>query len=90
MRNFSKAKRIVVKIGTNTLSRDGGIDVAYVRRIAQQIKNLLQDGRQVLIITSGAIGMGLGQLKTEKAKNIKMPKDNLIEGRIKLSSPSDL
>ena len=62
MRNFDKAKRIVVKIGTNTLSKDGGIDTAYVRRIVGQISSLLKTGRQVVVITSGAIGMGRGQL----------------------------
>jgi glutamate 5-kinase len=62
MRNFSKAKRIVVKIGTNTLTKNGGIDAAYVRRIAGQISSVLKTGRQVVIITSGAIGMGVGQL----------------------------
>jgi glutamate 5-kinase len=62
MRNFSKAKRIVVKIGTNTLTKNGGIDAAYVRQIAGQISSVLKTGRQVVIITSGAIGMGVGQL----------------------------
>ena len=62
MRNFSKAKRIVVKIGTNTLTKDGGVDTAYVRRVAGQIASLLKTGRQVVIVTSGAIGMGKGQL----------------------------
>jgi glutamate 5-kinase len=62
MRDFSKAKRIVVKIGTNTLTKNGGIDVAYVRQIAAQISSVLKTGRQVLIVTSGAIGMGAGQL----------------------------
>jgi glutamate 5-kinase len=62
MRNFSKAKRIVVKIGTNTLTKNGGIDAAYVRQIAAQISSVLKTGRQVVIITSGAIGMGIGQL----------------------------
>jgi len=62
MRNFSKAKRIVVKIGTNTLSKNGGIDAAYVRQIAGQISSVLKTGRQVVIVTSGAIGMGAGQL----------------------------
>ncbi|MHC4464396.1 MAG: glutamate 5-kinase, partial [Planctomycetota bacterium] len=33
---------------------------------------LLKIGRQVVIISSGAIGMGLGQLDTEKARDIKM------------------
>ena len=62
MRDFSKAKRIVVKIGTNILTKKGGIDAAYVRRIARQINSLLKTGRQVVIISSGAIGMGRGQL----------------------------
>jgi len=62
MRDFSKAKRIVVKIGTNILTKNGGIDAGYVRRIAAQINSLLKTGRQVVIITSGAIGMGKGQL----------------------------
>ena len=62
MRDFSKAKRIVIKIGTNILTRNGGVDAAYVRRIAGQINALLTTGKQVVIITSGAIGMGAGQL----------------------------
>lgn len=62
MRNFSKAKRIVVKIGTNTLTRDGQVDSTYVRQIAKQITALLASGRQVMIVSSGAIGMGRGQL----------------------------
>lgn len=62
MRNFSKAKRIVIKIGTNTLTKNGGIDAAYVRQVAGQISSVLKTGRQVVIVTSGAIGMGAGQL----------------------------
>jgi len=62
MRDFSKAKRIVVKIGTNTLTKDGGVDAGYVRRIAGQISSLLATDRQVVIVSSGAIGMGAGQL----------------------------
>lgn len=63
MRNFDAAKRIVIKIGTHTLSRDGGVDTAYVRRIAAQVAALMRDRRQVVIVTSGAIGMGAGRLQ---------------------------
>ncbi len=64
MRNFENAKKIVIKIGTNTLTKEGTIeiDTAYLRRIARQIATLLKSDRQVVIITSGAIGMGAGQL----------------------------
>ncbi len=65
MRDFSQVKRIVIKIGTNTLSKAGGIDTAYVQKIARQVSGLLKDGREVVIVTSGAIGMGAGQLAAE-------------------------
>lgn len=73
MRNFSKTKRVVIKIGTNTLAKDAGIDAGYFGGVAAQVKALLDGGRQVVIITSGAIGMGAGQLGlSEKPKEMKM------------------
>jgi glutamate 5-kinase len=73
MRNFSKTKRVVIKIGTNTLARDGGIDTEYFCGVAAQVKELLAAGRQVVIVTSGAIGMGAGQLRlTGRVKEMKM------------------
>ena len=73
MRDFSKTKRVVIKIGTNTLTQDGGIDTAYFAGVAGQIKALLEGGRQIVIVTSGAIGMGAGQLHlAEKPREMKM------------------
>jgi glutamate 5-kinase len=63
MRNFKNSKRIAIKIGTNTLSKDGGVDGAFIRCLAEQIAELVKDGREVVLITSGAIGMGASQLK---------------------------
>jgi glutamate 5-kinase len=64
MRDFSKTQKIVIKIGTNTLTRQGTneIDTNYIRLIASQIAELRKKDKQVVIITSGAIGMGAGQL----------------------------
>jgi glutamate 5-kinase len=73
MRDFSKAQRIVVKIGTNVLTKDDAIDGAYVRRVAAQISSLLASLRQVVIVSSGAIGMGAGRLDLDgKVKGMKM------------------
>jgi len=75
MRNFEKVKKVVIKIGTNTLTLPGGVEIdsAYIRRIARQVSTVLEDGRQVIIVSSGAIGMGAGQLGIEKkAKDIKL------------------
>jgi len=73
MRNFENAKRIVIKIGTNILTKDSGVDTGYVGRIALQIATLVKGNRQVVIISSGAIGMGRGQLnRGKKVQDIKM------------------
>jgi len=73
MRNFENAKRIVIKIGTNILSKDDSIDAGYVGQVAEQVASVLKTGRQVVIVTSGAIGMGVGQLHlTDKPRDMKM------------------
>ncbi|MBW8001847.1 MAG: glutamate 5-kinase [Planctomycetes bacterium] len=75
MRNFENTKKVVIKIGTNVLTKQGTIEIdeAYIRRIAKQVAELLDSKRQVLIISSGAIGMGAGQLGVgNKLKDTKM------------------
>jgi glutamate 5-kinase len=75
MRNFENVRKVVIKIGTNILTRPGTVEVdaAYITRIAAQIAGLRKTRRQVVLITSGAIGMGAGQLAlTSRIKDIKM------------------
>ncbi|MDD5326314.1 MAG: glutamate 5-kinase [Phycisphaerae bacterium] len=73
MRDFTKTKRVVIKIGTNVLTKNSGIDTNYVGQVAGQVDKLLKSGKQVVIITSGAIGMGAGQLAlAERPTNIRM------------------
>ncbi|MBN1391551.1 MAG: glutamate 5-kinase [Sedimentisphaerales bacterium] len=73
MRNFEKAKRVVIKIGTNTLTKDSGIDADYVEQVAEQVNSLLKMDKQVVIITSGAIGMGARRLDLdERPTDIRM------------------
>ncbi len=63
MRDFAAIRRVVVKIGTNVLrSADGGIDVPYIRDIADQVCSLVENDKQVVVVSSGAIGMGAGEL----------------------------
>jgi glutamate 5-kinase len=57
-RNFDDAKRIVIKLGTSSLTTATGIDKKAISSVAEQVAGLRNSGRQVLIVTSGAIGMG--------------------------------
>jgi glutamate 5-kinase len=73
MRDFTKVKRIVIKIGTATLASDGGINTEYFKRLAGDIKALRDQGREVVIVTSGAIGMGAGALGIkERVTGVRM------------------
>jgi len=67
MRDFTKTKRIVIKVGTNILSAaDGDVDTTFLRVIAGEIAELMRQGRQVILVTSGAIGMGASALGIRK------------------------
>jgi glutamate 5-kinase len=66
MRKLS-AKRIVVKLGTNTVCRtDGTIDQSYLEGVAKQVMELSAMGIQTIIVTSGAIGSGITELGLER------------------------
>ncbi|MCK5269884.1 MAG: glutamate 5-kinase, partial [Sedimentisphaerales bacterium] len=66
MRNFINTKRIVIKVGTNVLSKKGRVDTEFLQIIAGQIAELIQQQKQVILVTSGAIGMGIGALGIRK------------------------
>lgn len=73
MRDVNQIKRLVIKIGTNTLTREGRPDSDYIHSIALQTSALLKLGKQVVIVSSGAIGMGALPLKlSEYPKDMKI------------------
>ena len=64
---LSSARRVVVKLGTQLLSRaDGRLDMRYLRRIAAQVAELTQKGVEVTLVSSGAIGAGCAELRLSK------------------------
>ncbi len=72
-RDFSKVRRVVVKVGTATLAKGAGIDREYVATLANQLVTLQKRGSQVLLVTSGAIGLGAGELGlTERPTDVRM------------------
>src|SRR5207248_11307996 len=54
---------VVVEIGTNVLTGpDGALDRGRVRSLADQVRRLRAGGRKVVLVSSGAIGAGVGEL----------------------------
>lgn len=66
-RILAAAKTVVVKVGTNALSRsDDTLDVERIASLTEQLHRIRQTGKQVVLVSSGAIGAGLGILGLKK------------------------
>lgn len=64
MRKGLKAKRrIIVKVGSSVLvDHQGHLDPAQCRSLAKQIAQMVSEGRQVVLVSSGAIAAGLARM----------------------------
>jgi len=57
------ARRIVIKLGTRAVSNEsGGLDLARLEAIVRQLGELHRRGVEVLLVSSGAVGLGAHQL----------------------------
>lgn len=64
------AKRIVIKFGTNTLSKsDGTIALSRIYSCIEDIADLKNKGKEIIMITSGAVGFGAKKLNIKKPAN---------------------
>jgi len=60
---FALARTIIVKVGSNVLARDDDqLDEECIRQLSEQIGRLKASGRQVILVTSGAVAAGLSVL----------------------------
>ena len=70
---FSKRRRIVIKVGSAVLApSEKGLDEARIERLAAEVSGLLAQGREVLIVSSGAIAAGLTKLNLTKKKGMPL------------------
>jgi glutamate 5-kinase len=61
------AHTLVVKVGTNVLTGpDGTLDRERLQALADQVHSIRQSGRKVALVSSGAIGAGMGHLGLSK------------------------
>ena len=61
------ARRVVVKVGSALVTNDGrGLDFNAIERWAAQIADLQKMGKEVILVSSGAIAEGVLRLGWEK------------------------
>ena len=59
--------RIVIKIGTSTLTyANGSVNIRRIEMLCRTISDMKNAGNEVIIVSSGAIGMGVGKLHLSK------------------------
>ena len=60
---IAAARRIVIKVGTNVIIRDDGAPaVGLIHGLVESAINLRREGREVIFVSSGAIGLGVRRL----------------------------
>src|SRR6185295_6778634 len=57
------ARRVVIKLGTGIVTNEqGGLNFDHLKPIVKSIANLRREGRQIVLVSSGAVGLGAGYL----------------------------
>lgn len=63
---FINAKRIVIKLGTNVLrNSDGEVAISRIYSFIEDMAKLVKQGKEVILVTSGAVGLGKKKLNLE-------------------------
>jgi len=87
----AKAKRIVIKVGTSTLTDDNHrLAPDKVKKLAREIVELRRRGKEVILVSSGAIGAGIGKLNLkQRPRDIKLLQATAAVGQSILMSTYD-
>lgn len=72
MRDFSAVKRIVVKVGSSTLTHESGLlNLRRVERLVRVLSDIKNSGKELVLVSSGAMAVGVGKLSLrEKPKDM--------------------
>ncbi len=71
---LSKTRRVVIKVGSAVLtSSGGGLDQKRIEQLAREIVSIMDERREVVLVSSGAIAAGLAKLGLKKTKGMPLP-----------------
>ena len=79
-------QRIVVKVGTSTLTRDSGaLNLRNMEHLARTLSDLRGLGHEIILVSSGAIGVGVGKLGLpERPNELRMKQAAAAVGQCEL------
>lgn len=88
---MSEIKRVVVKVGTSTLTREtGNINLRQVEKLVRVLSDLKNMGKEVILVSSGAIAVGVGELGLkEKPSDVRQKQALAAIGQVSLMAIYD-
>jgi glutamate 5-kinase len=63
---IENSKRIVIKLGSNVLTGKNDLNISVIASLSSQVNSLIKSGRQVIIVSSGAMAAGLRKMGLKK------------------------
>ncbi len=83
---LKNVQKIVVKVGTSTLTKsDGQLNIEKIKKIVLELSNLSDKGYDVALVTSGAVGAGMGMLNMpERPKTLSEKQAVSAVGQVSL------
>lgn len=82
--------RLVIKVGTSTVTHDNGtINLRRLDRLARVLTDLKNTGNEIILVTSGAVGAGVGRLGIERPSDIPGKQAAAAIGQCELMSVYD-
>ena len=81
-----KRKRVVFKVGTSTLCHSGwGLNFRHIDGIARALSDIKNEGYEVALVSSGAMGTGIGKLKlSERPAELRLKQAVSAVGQLEL------
>lgn len=87
MIEFNDIKRIIFKFGTNVLRNDDGeISLARIYSFVEDIAKLHKEGKEIIIVTSGAVGLGAKKLGVDSSQSVVLKQACAAIGQSQLMS----
>ena len=85
-KHMKKIKRIVVKVGTSTLTHENGLlNIWRIEKLVRTLSDLANLDYEIILVTSGAVGAGMGVLKLdEKPKTLDEKQAVAAVGQVSL------
>ena len=85
MNIFRNSKKLVIKIGSSLLTNDkGNVNKTILKNVVNDISFLIKQGKDVVVVSSGAIALGRGKLSLNRELTLHESQAAAARGQIEL------